>query len=84
MQFYTTLVECISLEYSNTAPLKLFQPSITWDFTKDFESKTNIKFRITNFSVKETRDKVIGGLSGLSVSNKTLCCNVSSDAAGIN
>lgn len=44
---------------------------ITCDFTKDFESKTNIKFQITNFSMKEIRSKVIGGWLGLFASNKT-------------
>ena len=35
--------------YSNIAPLELFQSSLTCDFTKDFESKIDIKFKIGNF-----------------------------------
>lgn len=35
--------------YSNIAPLKSLQSSITCDFTKDVESKINTNFQIINF-----------------------------------
>lgn len=37
--------------YSNIALLELFQLSLTCDFTKDFESKTNIQnFKLVTFN----------------------------------
>lgn len=70
--------------YSNTAPLELFPSFVTCDFTKSFDSKTNIKFKWLTFRMHAIREKVIRWWLGLLISGNTLCWNVSSDTAVIN
>lgn len=80
LYFSITLVQMhFSTNYPNIALLELFQSSVTCDFTKDLDLKTNIKFQIINLRYKSSDD-------GWCCSFPTTCFvgKVSSDTEVIN